>query len=74
MALYEVALFDVLGIVGTKGVLDRVGAPDVFADAMRRGALCTADIATIDHLAVADRPLGDVRASLGITPRAAYGS
>jgi hypothetical protein len=74
MSLYEVALFDVLDIQGTKGVLDRVGAPDVFADAMRRGALCTADIATIDHLAVADRPLGEVRASLGIMPRAAYAS
>jgi hypothetical protein len=71
MALYEVALFDVLDIDPTKGVLDRLGAPDVFADAMRRGALCTADIATIDHLALADRPLEDVRASLGITPRAA---
>jgi hypothetical protein len=72
MALYEVALFEVLDIQGTKGVLDRIGAPEVLADAMRRGAMCTSDIATIDHLALADRPLEDVRASLGITPRAAY--
>jgi hypothetical protein len=71
MALYEVDLFDVLDITGTKSVLDRPGAPDVFADAMRRGALCTADIATVDHLALADRPLEEVRSSLGITPRAA---
>jgi hypothetical protein len=41
---------------------------------MRRGAACTADIATIDHLALADRPLEDVRASIGITPRMVYAS
>jgi ubiquinone biosynthesis protein Coq4 len=71
MALYEVALFEILEISGTKGVLDRLGAPAVFADAMRRGALCTADIATIDHLALAEYPLEEIRTSLGITPRAA---
>ncbi|HWD53351.1 MAG TPA: hypothetical protein VG412_13195 [Acidimicrobiales bacterium] len=71
MALYEVDLFEILEIAGTKGVLDRLGAPAVFADAMRRGALCTADIATVDHLALAGRPLEEVRSLLGITPRAA---
>ncbi|MGA7417864.1 MAG: hypothetical protein WBW80_07720 [Acidimicrobiales bacterium] len=71
MALYEVGLFDILGINPTKGVLDRHGAPDVFADAMRRGASCSADISSIDHLALADQPIRDVRASLSIPPRAA---
>jgi hypothetical protein len=71
MALYEVGLFDILGISPTKGVLDRHGAPEVFADAMRRGASCKADIATIDHLALADEPIRDIRAGLSIPPRAA---
>jgi hypothetical protein len=71
MALFEVDLFDVLEISGTKGVLDRLGAPAVFADAIRRGALCTADFATVDHLALAEHPLEEIRTSLGITPRAA---
>jgi ubiquinone biosynthesis protein Coq4 len=71
MALYEVDLFEILEIAGTKGVLDRLGAPAVFADAMRRGASCTADIATVDHLALAGRPLEEIRSRLGITPRAA---
>lgn len=69
MALYEVGLFDILGIDPTKEVLDRHGAPDVFADAMRRGASCSADIATIDHLGLADQPIRDVRASFSILPR-----
>jgi hypothetical protein len=71
MALYEVGLFDILGITPTKGVLDRHGAPDVFADAMRRGASCSADLSAIDHLALADQPLRDIRAEFSIPARVA---
>jgi hypothetical protein len=69
MALYEVGLFDILGITPTKGVLDRHGAPDVFAEAMRRGASCSADLASIDHLALANQPIRDLRADFSIPPR-----
>jgi hypothetical protein len=71
MALYEAGSFDVLDITPTKGVLGRPGSPEIFADAMRRGASCTADFAAIDHLALADEPLEALRADLGIPPRAA---
>jgi ubiquinone biosynthesis protein Coq4 len=69
MALYEVGLFDILGITPTKGVLDRHGAPEVFAEAMRRGASCSADLAAIDHLALADQPIRDIRGSFSIPTR-----
>jgi hypothetical protein len=71
MALYEAGLFDVLDISPTEGVLDRPGSPEIFADAMRRGASCTADFVALDHLALADEPLHALRADLGIPPRAA---
>jgi hypothetical protein len=71
MALYEAGLFDVLDITPTMGVLDRPGSPEIFADALRRGASCTADFSTLDHLALADEPLETLRAQLGIPPRAA---
>jgi hypothetical protein len=71
MALYEVGLFDVLDITPTEGVLGRPGSPEIFADAMRRGACCTADFVTLDHLALADEPLERLRDELGIPPRAA---
>lgn len=71
MALYEAGLFDVLDITPTTGVLDRPGSPEVFADAMRRGASCTADFAALDHLAHVDEPLDALRSELGIPPRAA---
>ncbi len=67
LALYEVNLFDIPGIEGTKKALDRRGSPEVFAEALRRGAACTHDIATFDHLGIAEWPLeegpGDVRGS-----------
>ena len=71
MALYEAGQFDVLGITPTTGVLGRPGSPEIFADAMRRGASCTADFAGLDHLALADEPLEKLRDELGIPPRAA---
>jgi hypothetical protein len=71
MALYEAGLFDVLDITPTNGVLGRPGSPEIFADAMRRGASCTADFAALDHLALADEPLETLRSELGIPPRAA---
>jgi ubiquinone biosynthesis protein Coq4 len=71
MALYEAGLFDVLGITPTTGVMGRPGSPEIFADAMRRGASCTADFAALDHLALADEPLEKLRDELGIPPRGA---
>jgi hypothetical protein len=71
MALYQAGLFDVLDITPTTGVLDRPGSPDTFADALRRGASCTADFSTLDHFALADEPLETLRSQLGIAPRAA---
>ena len=71
MALYEAGSFDVLDITPTKGVLSRPGSPEIFADAMRRGASCTADFVALDHLALADEPLDVLRSDLGIPPRAA---
>jgi hypothetical protein len=38
------------------------------AQAMVRGTQCTGDFTTVDHLALADVPLADVRAHFGIPP------
>jgi hypothetical protein len=47
------------------------GSPEIFADALRRGASCTADFSALDHLALAEEPLETLRSELGIPPRAA---
>jgi hypothetical protein len=49
------------------------GAPSRWADAMRRGAACTADVLNVDHFAMKDLPLEEARAKLGLLPKAVPG-
>jgi hypothetical protein len=51
------------------GTLAREGAPEMLAEALRRGSECTGDYTQADHLALADQPLDAVRAQFGIPPR-----
>jgi hypothetical protein len=53
--------------VGTLGAQPDGGAQ--FADALRRGAACTADSLFMDHWAHAERPLAEVREELGVGPK-----
>lgn len=47
------------------------GAIDRFTDALRRGSLCTTDVMALDHFALADRQLDDLRRELNVVPPAA---
>jgi len=66
LAAFEAGTFDFPGIVPREAVLDRPGAADNLADAFRRGAQCTGDIAGIDFLLRRDDLLVDVRAEYNI--------
>jgi hypothetical protein len=57
-------------IVPKEATLDRPGAAATLAEAFSRGVRCTGDFTTIDHLAIADRQLEDVREEFGVPPRA----
>lgn len=72
LSLHEAGLLDSsVGITPKVGTLARPGAADELAEAIRRGAQCSADFATIDHLARVDEPLEDVRRDLAIPSRQA---
>jgi len=71
LSLYEAGKFDILDLEAKVGALDRPGAAAELADAFRRGGECTCDFSAIDHLALADEPLEQVRADCGIPARAA---
>jgi hypothetical protein len=58
-----------LNIGANIGALARPGAADMVAHAFDRGARCKVDFTLIDHLALVDQPLEDVRAQLGVPPR-----
>jgi hypothetical protein len=51
------------------GVLNRPGLSDLWASALDRGARSGVDFSTIDHLALADHPLDEVRERLQVAPQ-----
>ncbi len=70
LGVHEAGFLDGGGsLVPKEGGLSRPGAPGTIAHAMWRGAQCTTDFTTVDHLALADLPLADIRASFGIPER-----
>lgn len=64
---YEVGLAK--RITATSEAMGRPGAAEMFADAMRRGAGCSADFSVADHLSLVELPLDEVRSRFGVPPR-----
>ena len=70
LGVHEARYLDTSGLVPKAGTLARDGAPDLLAEGFRRGSECIGDFTTIDHLALADIPLAEVREQFGVPPRA----
>lgn len=69
LGVHEAGYLDGGGkLVAKEGTLGRPGAAETVAHAFWRGAQCSGDFTTIDHLARAHEPLEAVRASLRIPP------
>lgn len=68
LAVHEVGAVGHEGLVPRTATLARPGAPELVADAFRRGAACTADFTGADHLAMAEWPIDRVRAEFGVPP------
>jgi hypothetical protein len=68
IAIHEAGWYNAPGFVGKSATLDRPGALDTFAEAFERGQQCTGDFSTIDHLAIVERTLADVRAEFSVPP------
>ena len=71
LSLHEAGLYDSDVVMDKVGTLARPGAAEELADAIRRGAHCSADFATIDHLSRVDEQLDEVRRDLSIPARRA---
>lgn len=69
LSLHETGIFESSMEVAKSSSLSRPGASEVFAEALRRGAECPVDFWDIDHFSIADEPLEEARAKLGIPPR-----
>lgn len=71
LSLFEIGMLPFDNIEPKVAVLARPGAVEAFADAVRRGASCERDFATMDHWAVIDQPLDTLRRELNVVPRLA---
>jgi len=56
-------------VIARSDTLEDPGATARFGDALHRGALCRVDALGIDHFAIADRPLAELRDEFAIPPR-----
>ena len=68
IAIHEAGWYNAPGFVGKEATLARPGAYETFTEAFERGQQCTGDFTAIDHLAIVDRPLADVRADFNVVP------
>jgi len=71
LAVHEAGFFTNQDVTGTTATLARAGSAELVAEAMRRGSACTGDFTAVDHLALADVPLAEVRARFGVPARSA---
>jgi hypothetical protein len=67
LAVHEAGYLTNQSITGKQATMTRAGAPELVANAMRRGAGCT-DFTVADHLAMVALPIDDVRARFGVPP------
>ena len=68
LAIHEAGVIQLGDITPKHETLSRPGVADMFGRAMARGVATTGDFAAADHLAMADRPLAEVRAAYGVPP------
>jgi len=68
LAVHEAGYLATGSLSPKQATLTRAGAPELVARAFARGAACTGDFTTADHLAMVELPLDDVRARFGVPP------
>lgn len=66
LIVHEAGFGDSSKVKGETAILARPGAADLLAAELVRGGECTADFSRIDHFAMVDRPLVDIRAEFGV--------
>jgi hypothetical protein len=68
LAVHEVGIIGNAHLSPKEATLAREGAPELVADAFRRGTRCTADFSTADHLSMVELTVGQVRERFGVPP------
>jgi hypothetical protein len=70
MSIHESGVLNHGEIRAKVATLDRRGVPELFGEGLVRGAQCTIDLPQIDHLALANVPLSQIREQFNVVPLA----
>ena len=70
LSIHETGILNHGAIRAKVATLDRSGTSDLLAEGFARGARCSVDLSQVDHLAIADRDLEEIRAEFNIVPLA----
>jgi ubiquinone biosynthesis protein Coq4 len=70
MSIHETGVLNHGNIRAKVATLDREGVPELFGEGLERGSRCTTDLSQVDHLAIAERPLDQVREQFNVVPLA----
>lgn len=66
LIVHEAGFGDSNKVKAEQGILARPGAADLLAAEIARGGECIADFSRVDHFAMAERPLAEIRAEFGV--------
>ena len=66
LIVHEAGFGDSNKVKAEQGILSRPGAAELLAAEIARGGECTADFSRVDHFAMAERPLAEIRAEFGV--------
>ena len=66
LIVHEAGFGDSNKVKAEQGILARPGAAELLAAELDRGGRCIADFSRMDHFAMVERPLADVRAEFGV--------
>lgn len=70
LSVHETGVLNHGDIRAKVATMDRHGAPELFGEGLARGALCSVDLSQVDHLAIAEWPLEEVRRRFNVIPLA----
>ena len=66
LIVHEAGFGDSNKVKAEQGILARPGAVELLAAEIARGGECRADFSRVDHFAMAERPLAEIRAEFGV--------
>jgi hypothetical protein len=70
LSIHESGVLNHGAIRAKVSTLDRQGVPELFGEGLERGSQCSVDLSQVDHMALVELPLDQVREQFNVVPLA----